>query len=87
MWNKEENALIKSPNAYLGYWVIHKEGRSITLFDDLQEAREVITRLLDEGAEVFENDEAFYRKYPPLSIEDRKRLTEEFLRNASRKKK
>ncbi len=84
MWNKEENCLIKieDEDCSLQYWVAHKETRTITLFDDIEQAKCVIARLLEDGAEAYANFNEFYKKYPPFTLEERVRMTEEWLKKA-----
>lgn len=73
MFTKEEYALIKSKELETHYEVVNIKERTFTLFDDTKNAFEIIENLLKDGAEVFDNIQDFFDKYPPLSAEERRR--------------
>lgn len=84
--SKDKYALVKSQALDPLYEVVNIEERSFTMFDDMHEAIQIIDRLLKDGAEIFENMQAFWIKYPPLSTDERKRRAIEFMANAKNHK-
>ena len=66
---RDNYILIKSAERPGGYRVSDKEVRSYILFDNEAEVLEIIRDLLANGAEVFETEEDYAKKYPPLGRE------------------
>jgi hypothetical protein len=70
---------VKSDSLGIGYEVREVENRGVVLFDNTNEAKAAIENLLLAGSEIFEDDAAFDKKYPPLGAEERKKRGMEFL--------
>ena len=49
--------------------------------DNADEEQAIVNRLLSEGVEVYESDEEFYEKYPPLTPEERMGMGRNFFGN------
>jgi|GEM_PF-2230206 len=77
MYTKEEYALIKS-FGFLGYNIYEIEERNFVIIEVEQKVKLAIKELLESGADVFENQNEFDKKYPPLGFEERKRRGLEF---------
>jgi hypothetical protein len=77
----KEYALIKNSGLSTGYWVVIKETRSYTLYDDSDEAIKDVEYLLANDVEIFENSDEFHKIYPELTIDERLKILKEFPAN------
>ena len=75
--NARNYVLVKSADLPTGYSIHEKELRLYKMIDDNHEAQKIVNKLLAEGAEIFENIQTFYAKYPDLTIEERNRIAKQ----------
>ncbi len=87
MDEEHEYVLIKSNSQPSGFRISDKETRGFIIFEDIEDANELVKTLLSKGVEIFETEEDFQNKYPLLTREQRLAMGMDFwLKNIPKEK-